>query len=161
MFNSNRFYTLNMKMLLPKIIIGYGFLLDPLLREYFVLKQVGVSLNKNLIDKNDLIRDIEDYKKEWIKYEDKILKALLNLLPIKFLHNIIDVYVVSYFPSRGSSCPVIIEGDILPREFVSILVHEIIHVFLENNNIIPEVLPVNEKYMKKCFPKKMILKETT
>ena len=129
-------------MLSPKIIIRHGFLLDPLLREYFTLKKINVLQNKNLINQNDLIKNIEDYKKEWAKHEDKILKAILNLLPIKFLHNVIDVYVVSYLPRRGTSGPVMIEGDILPREFVSILTHEIIHVFLESNDIIPEISPV-------------------
>lgn len=137
-------------MLLPKIIIRHGFLLDPLLREYFILKQVGVLQKKNLIDQNNLIKNIEDYKKEWQKYEDKILKALLDLLPIKFLHNVVDVYVVSYLPRRGTSSPVMIEGDISPREFVSILTHEIIHFFLENNNIIPEILPV--EIFEEMFP---------
>lgn len=128
-------------MLLPKVIIQYGFLLDPLLREYFVLKQVGNSQGKKLINQNDLIKDIENYKEEWKKHEDKILEALLKLLPIKFLHNVIDVYVVSYLPRRGTSRPVMIEGGISPGEFITFLTHEIIHVFLEANDIIPEILP--------------------
>ena len=129
-------------MLLPKIIFRHGFLLDPLLREYFILKQVGILQGKNLIGQDDLIKNIEEYKKEWGKYENKILESLLNLLPIKFLHNVIDVYVVSYLPRRGASSPVMIEGDISPREFISVLTHEIIHVFLENNDILPKISPL-------------------
>ena len=52
------------------------------------------------------------------------------------------MFMLSVISQEEDSGPVMIEGDILPREFVGILTHEIIHVFLESNDIIPEISPV-------------------
>lgn len=70
--------------------------------------------DKTLIEKEDLLRNIEDYRKEWKIYEDRILTDLLNLLPIRFLHNVIDVHIVSYIPwhRKGTSEPLIIRGTL-------------------------------------------------
>ena len=142
-------------MLLPKIIIRYGFLLDPKFREYFLLELE--NKDKILIENEELFKNIEDYKKEWKKHEDKILEALLNLLPIKFIHNVIDVYVVSYLPGNsGISEPLIISGDLKTDRFIDVLVHEIIHVYLTNNNIIPKIFPF--KIIDAMFPEEKDLK---
>ncbi|MEK7069922.1 MAG: hypothetical protein AAB962_02585, partial [Patescibacteria group bacterium] len=136
-------------MLLPKIIIRHGFFLDQIFREHFILKPE--NKDKTLVELEDLFKNIEDYKKEWEIYEKRILTSLLKSLPIKFLHNIIDVYIVSYLPGKndiGISEPLIIKGDLKIDRFVEILSHEIIHVFLTNND--PEIF--QSKITEKMFP---------
>ena len=137
-------------MLLPKIIIQYGFFLDQIFREHFILKPE--NKDKTLIEKEDLFKNIEDYKKEWEIYEERILTSLLKLLPIKFLHNVIDVYIVSYISPRhtGFSHPLTIRGNLGVDEFVNVLIHEILHVFLTANSILPEISP--SKTIKEMFP---------
>lgn len=137
-------------MLLPKVIIRYSFFLDQIFREYFLLKLE--NKNKTLIEKEDLLKNIEDYKKEWKIYEDRILTGLLSLLPIKFFHNVIDVHVVSYIPGhrRGFSEPLTIRGTLKNNEFVNVLTHEILHFFFTANSILPEISP--SKIIKEMFP---------
>lgn len=139
-----------MKTVLPKVIIKYGNFLDPILREYFFLKPENKG--KNLIEIEDLFKNIENYKKEWKIYEEKILTGLLKLLPINFLHNAIDVYVVSYISPghTGFSHPLTIRGNLKVEEFVNVLIHEILHVFLTANSILPEISP--SKIIKEMFP---------
>lgn len=141
-------------MLLPKVIIKYGSFLDPIFREYFLLKPE--NKDKILIEKEDLLKNIEDYKKEWKIYEERILTGLLKLLPIKFLHNVIDVYIVSYYPRhRGISEPMIIRGDLEPNDFIDILTHEMIH-FLSSNKIQSNVYTI--KILEEMFPEEKDLK---
>lgn len=140
-------------MLLPKIIIKYASILDPIFRDCFILDQE--NKDKTLIEKEDLLKNIEDYKKEWKIYEDRILTGLLNLLPIKFLHNVIDVYVVSYLPKHsGISEPLIIKGDLKPNRFIEVLCHEIVHIFLTKNN--PKIF--QSKITKEIFSEEVDLK---
>ena len=139
-------------MLLPKIIIRYGFLLDPFLREYFILKNEDKT--KTLIEYDVLIKNIELYKSEWEKIGDKILKAILELLPLNFIHNVIDVYIVSYYPwYRGISEPVVIRGNLEPNDFVDTLTHEMIH-FLSSNKIQSNIYTI--KILEEMFRKKKI-----
>ena len=140
-------------MLLPKVIIQYSYLLDPMFREYFLLNPE--NKNKTLVELKELFKNIENYKKEWKLYEERILTGLLKLLPIKFLHNVIDVYVVSWlFGKAGISKPLIIRGDFKKDRFVEILSHEIIHFFLTNND--PKIF--QSKITEKMFPKEKDLK---
>ena len=62
-------------MLLPKIIIRYGLLLDHVLRKFFLLEPE--NKDKTLIEKEDLLKNIELYKDEWGKNGDKTLEAML------------------------------------------------------------------------------------
>ena len=141
-------------MLLPKIIIRYGFLLDPFLREYFILKNEDKT--KTLIEYDVLIKNIELYKSEWEKIGDKILKAILELLPLNFIHNVIDVYIVSYYPwYRGISEPVVIRGNLEPNDFVDTLTHEMIH-FLSSNKIQSNIYTI--KILEEMFPEEKDLK---
>jgi len=139
--------------MIPKIKIKYSRFLDSLLREFFLLKKE--NKDKALVETEDLFKNIEGYKKEWVIYEKQVLTGLLKLLPTNFYHSVIDVYIVSYWPlGRGSSEPIIIRGTFRVESFINVLIHEIIHFFLSNNN--QKIFP--SKLIKEMFPSEKNIK---
>lgn len=66
----------------PKIIIKYGKLLDPIFIFYCQnnpdLKARGWN-DWVPPAQEDVLKKIEDYKKEWLKYETKILKGICDV----------------------------------------------------------------------------------
>lgn len=120
---------------LPKIIIKYGKLLDPIFISYCQnspdLKTRGWN-GWIPPPQEEVVKRIEDYKKEWSKYETKILKGICRVLNLSFKRNVIDVYIVSGNP-RQLSAPIIIKSGFNPDEFVDSLTHELIHKLFEDN----------------------------
>jgi hypothetical protein len=120
---------------LPKIIIKYGKLLDPIFIFYcknnLDLKARGWN-DWMPPTQDDVFKKIEDYKKEWSKYEGKILKGICSVLNLKFKRSAIDVYIVSGNPRQLSS-PIVIKSGFSPDEFVDSLTHELIHILFEDN----------------------------
>ena len=132
---------------IPEIRIKYNRLIDPIFIFYCQnnpeLKKSGwndwVPPQKEGID-----RRVENYKTEWVKYEEKILKGLIEITGLDFKNQIIDVHIVSGNP-RQISNPLIIKSGFLPDEFVDVLTHELLHRLLTINKIKKEIM-VSEKY---------------
>ena len=125
---------------LPKIIIKYGKLLDPIFIFYCQnnpdLKARGWN-DWMPPTQEEVFKRIENYKKEWSKHEKKILEGICAVLGLKFKRDAIDVYIVSGNP-RQLSAPIIIKSGFSPDEFVDSLTHELIHTLFEDNGrIIP------------------------
>lgn len=119
----------------PKIIIKYGKLLDPIF--IFYCKNNPDLKARGWNDwipptQEEIFKRIEDYKKEWSKYETKILKSICAVFNLRFKRNMIDVYIVSGNP-RQLSAPIIIKSGFSPNEFVDSLSHELIHKLFEDN----------------------------
>ena len=141
---------------MPKIIIKYGKLLDPIFIFYCQnnpdLKARGWN-DWAPPTQEDVLKRIEDYKKEWSKYEAKILKGICAVLGLEFRRNAIDVYIVSGNP-RQLSAPIVIKSSFGPGEFVDSLTHELIHtLFGDNGRIVPisiwdEMFPGETKSVK-------------
>lgn len=84
--------------------------------------------------KEEVIRQVQNYKKEWKKYEKDILNELSVVLDLKFQNPIIDVHIVSGNP-RQIGDPIVIRSGFNPEEFVSTLTHELVHHLCSINNI--------------------------
>jgi hypothetical protein len=132
----------------PKIVIKYGKLLDPIFIFYCRnnpdLKVRGWN-DWIPPTQEEVFKRIENYKKEWSKYEEKIVKEMCDVLNLKFKRNII-VYIVSG-NSRQLSSPIVIKSGFNPDEFVDSLTHELIHTLFEDNgtkipiSILEEMFP--------------------
>ncbi len=122
---------------LPKIIIKYGKVLDPIFIFYCQnnpdLKARGWN-DWIPPTQEEVFKRIEDYRKEWLKYETKILKGICSVLEIEFKRNAIDVYIVSGNPRQLSS-PIVIKSGFSPGEFVDSLTHELIHTLFQDNGM--------------------------
>ena len=138
-----------MNMQIPKIQIKYARFLDP--ASVFYCKNNPDLKSSGWNDwtppaKDKVLERIENYKKEWSKYEKIILKAICDILEMNFKQNIIDVYIVSGNP-RQFSDPIIIKSGFSPNEFVDTLTHELIHKLFQNNvdifpwKILPKMFP--------------------
>ncbi|MEI8188081.1 MAG: hypothetical protein WCG30_04025 [Candidatus Saccharibacteria bacterium] len=75
----------------------------------------------------------EDYRKEWEKYQSKILSALHDILGLKFYRDVIDVSLAQYFIPQSE--PLIIHFRNEPDLFVDVLSHELIHILLTDNDV--------------------------
>ncbi len=127
---------------IPKINIIYGKLLDPIFLNY--CKNHPKWKNWTSPSKNEVLGKIKKYQKEWLKYEKKILLALIKVSGLSFNRDILDVYIVSGSP-RQLSNPIIIKSGLLPSEFVDVLTHELIHRLLVLNNIKKKFI-IDKKY---------------
>lgn len=140
----------------PRIIIKYGKVLDPIFIFYCQnnpdLKARGWN-DWVPPTQEEVFKRIENYKKEWSKYETKILKGICAVLNLKFKRNAIDVYIVSGNP-RQLSAPIVIKSSFNPDEFVDSLTHELIHtLFGDNGRRVPisiwdEMFPEETKSVK-------------
>lgn len=119
----------------PKINIQHGRLIDPVFIFYCQnnpdLKKLGWN-DWTPPTEEELKRRIKIYKEEWRKYN--IVRDLYKTLGLSFKRNVIDVFIVSGI-SRASSHPIIIKSGFKPKEFVTTLAHELIHVILTENKI--------------------------
>ena len=119
----------------PKIIIKYSQLIDPMFIFYC---QNNPELKKRgwnewvAPPKEEILKRVRNYNKEWSKYEKKILNGMCYILELDFKTNIINVHIVSGNP-RSMSHPMIIKSGYPPDEFVDVLTHELIHVLLVLN----------------------------
>ena len=74
----------------------------------------------------------EAYKKEWSKYEAKIVPALQKAVGVSFYRPVIDVACAPFFRCR--STPLIMSFRFEPPVFVEVLQHELTHVLFTDNN---------------------------
>ncbi len=93
--------------------------------------------NKKMFTLTDVDKKVVAYKKEWGKYENKILQGLHKLTGLTFRQNIIDVYIAPGF--AAFSDPLVIGMKYSPKEFVDILTHELIHRLLTDNTKINSI----------------------
>lgn len=119
----------------PRILIKYGKVLDPIFIFYCQnspdLKARGWN-DWVPPTQEEVFKRIENYRKEWSKYETKILKGICDVLNLEFKRNVIDVYIVSGNP-RQLSAPIVIKSGFSPDEFIDSLTHELIHTLFGDN----------------------------
>lgn len=128
---------------IPKIIIEYNRFLDPIFISYVQSNPEWKSYP--VPQKEEVLGRVENYKKEWVKHEQEILRGLCNITDLEFNRDVIDIYIVSVNPRQFSN-PVIIKSGFPPDEFVDTLTHELIHRLLVLNKIKKEIM-VNDKYL--------------
>ena len=127
---------------IPKIIIEYNRFLDPIFINY--VQSSPRWKNWPIPSKETVLKKIRDYKKEWIKYEKKILYSLYSITGLNFNRDTIEVYIVSVNPRQFSN-PIIIKSGFSPDEFVDVLTHELIHRLLVINKIKKKTI-IDNKY---------------
>ena len=76
----------------------------------------------------------EAYRREWLKYETKIVIALQEVLNLQFYKPVIDVSCAPYFIPKSD--PLIMNFRNRPDQFIDVLMHELCHVLLTDNNIV-------------------------
>ncbi|MBU6431522.1 hypothetical protein KGQ29_04070, partial [Patescibacteria group bacterium] len=115
---------------LPKIRIKYNKFLDPIFKTYIKSNPKW----KDWVEPTEAeVKDrVKKYKKEWVKYEKKILEGICELLDLNFSQNIIDVHIVSG-NDRQFSNPVVIKSGFKLDEFIESLIHELIHRLFSDN----------------------------
>ncbi|NNM83958.1 hypothetical protein HKL94_01960 [Candidatus Parcubacteria bacterium] len=126
----------------PKIVIKYGKLLDPIF--IFYCQNNPELKTRGWNDwvpppKEEMFKRVENYKKEWSRLEAKILRGICRVLDLSFKQNAIDVYIVSGNP-RQLSDPIVIKGGFSSDEFVNSLAHELIHKLIQHNG---EIIPIS------------------
>jgi hypothetical protein len=108
----------------PKILIKYARFLDPIFKAYVASdprwKNVAVPTE------DDVKERIARYRGEWERVGQKMLEGTCEVLGLSFDRPVIDVYVVSLNP-RPFSDPIVIKSGHEPREFPSVLMHELTH----------------------------------
>lgn len=134
---------------IPEIIIKYNRFLDPIF--IFYCKNNPELKARGWNDwvppgKEKVLERVENYKKEWAKYGDKILAEMCNVLGLNFKRNIIDVHIVSGNP-RQFSDPLIMKSGFAPNEFVDSFTHELLHVLFQDNI---DIFPVS--ILESMFP---------
>ncbi len=73
-----------------------------------------------------------EYRKAWEKYEKKIIDGLQSALGVEFYQPVIDVSCTPYFIPKSD--PLIMNFNEEPDQFVDVLMHELCHVLLTDNN---------------------------
>lgn len=104
--------------------------------------------------KKEVTERVLNYKKEWEKHEKIVLKEMNLLTGLSFKQNIIKVHVVSGNP-RQISNPIVIKSGYKPKEFVGILIHELMHELFSQNmdavypHIFQDMFPHQHKVVQK------------
>lgn len=72
------------------------------------------------------------YRKAWKKHEKNILAGLQSALGVSFYKPVIDVSCAPFFIPKSD--PLIMNFNEEPDQFIDVLMHEICHVLLTDNN---------------------------
>lgn len=75
----------------------------------------------------------DSYRKAWRVHEKTILSSLQNVLGVRFYKSVIDVSCAPFFVPKSD--PLIMNFSRQPDQFVDVLMHELCHVILTDNNV--------------------------
>ena len=128
----------------PKIIIKYNRFLDPIFIGYIQAQPQWKDWTPP--QKETVFQNIEMYRTEWKKYEQKIIVGMYQCTGLQFQQNIVDVHIVSGNP-RPFSNPIVLKSTYSLDVFIDTLTHELIHRLFSNND---SVFPV--KFLDDQFP---------
>jgi hypothetical protein len=116
---------------LPEIRIKSSFLLNdkviPLL-----LPELKESGRESESSDEYIANKVSQYNEAWNEHSEAILKAMCEILDVKFNQNIIDAYVVPF--NNSFSDPMIISTKYSSQRFVYVFTHELAHRLLTDNN---------------------------
>lgn len=144
----------------PKIFIKFNSFLDPVFS--FYVKNAPELANTNWKQWNPpkeeiVLKQVNELKKEWRKYEKEILTALYEITEIKFKRNIIEVYMVSG-ANRSYSHPIVMYATKRAENFMDTLTHELIHVLIDDN--FQNKRKILDQELEKLFPEQTSLTRT-
>ena len=117
-------------MRLPEIRIRASFLLNgaviPLLLPG--LEETG---NEKAATDEFINETVELYNSSWAPFEERILKAMCEILDLEFKQNTIDVYVAPF--GHSFSDPMVMSTKYSGDRFIEVFTHEITHRLLTDN----------------------------
>jgi len=114
----------------PIINIKYGKLIDPFFRDSVKISHPEYKFPEI----EDVLKKVSLFKDAWNKQESQIITFLYNETGLEFKRHIIDCVIVSA-TTRDMSAPLIIRSRYDEAEFVSIMLHELIHILFSDNLI--------------------------
>jgi hypothetical protein len=114
----------------PEIKIKYGKLLDPFLIEYVKIKYPEYQFPT----KESVLEKVSLFKEVWKNKGDNILEFLSKNTGLQFKRNIIDCFIVTATPKDMSS-PLVIRSRYTEKEFIYIILHELIHILFSDNKV--------------------------
>jgi len=118
---------------MPRVQIKYNQFLDPIFLTYFQ-QRFKLSLLEEIEQKEvDFI--VSEYKKAWSAVEKKVLESIQDITKLSFKNALIDVHVVRR-TNRSFSRPPVFDIRKNPSDFCDELIHELIHIILQQNNSI-------------------------
>ncbi len=120
--------------------------------KYFTKLKYGKILTEEELSERRKI-----FRTEWKKYEKQIFQAMYDVTSLSFKRNTIDVYFVRVTP-RVFSKPIIMSGKLPLEQNMETLVHELIHVLL-NESLGGNMEKLN-KILTNMFPKETPLTKT-
>lgn len=114
-------------MKIPEIRINFSWLLF-----YGESQSLAQAHNFKLEAYDYYDEKVAEYRKTWKKHEKKIIEGLQNALGVEFYRPVIDVSCTPYFIPKSD--PLIMNFNETPDRFVDVLMHELCHVLLTDNN---------------------------
>lgn len=114
-------------MKIPEIRINFAWLL------FYGESQALAEANNFKLESYDYYeKTVAEYRVAWKKREKKIIQGLQGALGVEFYKSIIDVSCTPYFIPKSD--PLIMNFKETPDQFVDVLMHELCHVLLTDNN---------------------------
>lgn len=114
----------------PIINIRYGNLIDPFFKDSVIAKYPDYDFPSE----EKVLEKVELFKKAWEEQGNDIIDFLYKETGLEFKRNIIDCFIVSATP-RDMSAPLIIRSRYNEKEFISVMMHELIHKLFSDNKI--------------------------
>ena len=116
---------------LPEVRIKYGWHLEEFIEIYNKHSDIDKDKWKRLTMDQTLER-VEIFTKLWKQDSTKILEEILKVTDLEFKKSILDIYIVSGIKG-GISTPTVISANIQNNRFVTVAIHELIHIILTDN----------------------------
>lgn len=113
-----------------KITITYNRFLDPIFIEWIKITHPKWKAPSH----KEVIKRVKNYNTIWNKDGDKVVRGIEKALGLTFKRTLIPVYVVSGNP-RAFSDPFVIKSGYTDKEFLNIMMHELVHCIMSDNNI--------------------------
>jgi len=114
----------------PVVNIRQGKLLEPFFQAYVKEKYP----EHIFLDELGVAEKVSLFKTEWSLYQKVFFNAIFEVSGLRSTRNVIDVFIVSA-TDKDMSAPLIIRSRYEPKEFVNVLMHELLHIILTDNNV--------------------------
>lgn len=114
---------------IPEIRINFSWLLY-----HDVSAKLAEYEGWELPSVDDCEKWTNNYRHEWTKISDKVLTAMQDISGLQFKNSVYDVSTVPGVIAKSD--PLVINFKDYPKETMSTLIHELIHVLLTDNTVL-------------------------
>ncbi len=134
----------------PKVSITYNETLDPIFVFYSQHSEIGKKLKWDSWtppSNDEMKKRIRQYRETWKPFEESFFKMMEEVTNTPCINKVIDVHIVSGSP-RQIGFPIIIKSGFSNEEFITIIIHELIHYY------------INIHQLPKSFENEKLINET-